>query len=727
MFRLSRGFLSVALTALLVSLAAGAPPQDPKPEPPESWETVAGKQNLTKAELKLLREQKFVITGLFTRQVFDPYIDSSLPLFITSDSILNAYHVLLEESIYRMELAHSRKLPGALEQFTKHLDATAGKIKGDDALLKAAKKRAAIFLGVARNLLDEKTLPEDADVKTEVQAEVKRIIAASGASKPAWLGAPDDGFLAIDYPRFKPRGFYTLTPGLQRYFWAVAWLQTIPFRLDRDEELAAFFLLRETYFNKDSPPPDQSLWDAFRAFLGDEDDWDLFHRQYLRPGEWTKAGLADVRKEFNEEKRNKSQINDQLRFSPTEAGVKAEVAFRFLSAYRLPEAVMFHRTTEPKELKRDFPSGLEVAAVLGSPFARDKIKKDNPKLLGEIDATRPLFKGKNLYTDYLRCLGTLLERTEPEAPEFLRSEPWSVKSAQTALAGWAQMRHTWVLHAKPQYSSGLALLPIPGFVEPVPEFYGKFATLIEATAKHMERTGAMEAVPEYNAERIEEVRAVQQIVKDAIENKTAINALQSHEQHQIRLWSHATKDKPAAKDLKEVLERLTAYERELQQAKPDERPRPLGGWDIKDNWEALAKVCRRLELLAHKQLRQVPFREDENEFILLYGETLGGIMFYGGNSYHSPRDDAMRVIDVYSNPNAGEHLHVGIARPRIMWVLYPTKNGDVLCRGAVTPYAEFTNPARLTDSEWKSLLDSPKKPEIPAWAAPVIPPERPGK
>jgi hypothetical protein len=102
-------------------------------------------------------------------------------------------------------------------------------------------------------------------------------------------------------------------------------------------------------------------------------------------------------------------------------------------------------------------------------------------------------------------------------------------------------------------------------------------------------------------------------------------------------------------------------------------------------------------------------------------------MFYGGNSYHSPRDDAMRVIDVYSNPNIGKHLHVGIARPRIMWVLYPTKNGDVLCRGAVTPYAEFVHPDRLTDGEWKTLLDSPKRPETPAWAAPVIAPERSSK
>jgi hypothetical protein len=38
----------------------------------------------------------------------------------------------------------------------------------------------------------------------------------------------------------------------------------------------------------------------------------------------------------------------------------------------------------------------------------------------------------------------------------------------------------------------------------------------------------------------------------------------------------------------------------------------------------------------------------------------------------------------------------------------------------VLPYHEFAHPTRLTDAEWKALLDSPQRPELPAWVRPVF-------
>ena len=142
--------------------------------------------------------------------------------------------------------------------------------------------------------------------------------------------------------------------------------------------------------------------------------------------------------------------------------------------------------------------------------------------------------------------------------------------------------------------------------------------------------------------------------------------------------------------------------------------------DLAPLWESLEDLCRRLETLAHKQLRGRPFNKEERGFIERYGQRLAGVMLYGGNSYVSPRDDAPRVVDVFSNPTVGRVLEVGVGRPRVLYVLYPYNGTEMLCRGAVMPYYEFTHSSRLTDGEWKALLDGGTRPEMPAWTEGIL-------
>jgi len=97
-----------------------------------------------------------------------------------------------------------------------------------------------------------------------------------------------------------------------------------------------------------------------------------------------------------------------------------------------------------------------------------------------------------------------------------------------------------------------------------------------------------------------------------------------------------------------------------------------------------------------------------------YGKKIAYLMFYEGNSYIKPHDDTPRIVDVYSN--GGRHLEVGIAKPQLMYVLYPWKGKEVLCQGAVLPYREFVHGERLTDDTWRGLLATPQKPAPPNWA-----------
>ncbi|MFW6157739.1 MAG: DUF3160 domain-containing protein, partial [Planctomycetota bacterium] len=122
--------------------------------------------------------------------------------------------------------------------------------------------------------------------------------------------------------------------------------------------------------------------------------------------------------------------------------------------------------------------------------------------------------------------------------------------------------------------------------------------------------------------------------------------------------------------------------------------------DLRPLWRRLQTVCLKLEALAHKQLRGTALSDRDKAFIKGYGEAIAGIMLYGGNAYLTPKDDAPRIVDVFSNPEAGRVLEVGVGRPRALYVLYPVKGGDILCQGAVMPYYEFQNSARLADMEW---------------------------
>jgi hypothetical protein len=146
--------------------------------------------------------------------------------------------------------------------------------------------------------------------------------------------------------------------------------------------------------------------------------------------------------------------------------------------------------------------------------------------------------------------------------------------------------------------------------------------------------------------------------------------------------------------------------------------------NLEEKWNSFRESCRMMERLAHKQLRRVPFNNNENGFILEYGKRLGSVMFYEADASDRPRDDAMRIVDVFSNPQQRKYLEVGVGRPRALYVLYPVKGCEILCRGAVMPYYEFSHSERLTDDGWKQLLDSPRRPTAPDWLAPLTAPAK---
>jgi hypothetical protein len=733
-------------------MAAERPaPAMPGPAERYDWQQAAKKEAFGGAAIQRLGDKKVLVAGPSFKQIFEPYIHAGQPLFITSDSLLAGFHVLFEESLLRLEVTNARRLGGVLKCIWANLPKAERTITGQPELVKAAGLRARVVIATALQLLGEKVeLP--AALAPLVRAEVLRVETAQERAKPRWLGPPDRGFHGLDYTRFKPRGFYAQRPSLQRYFRAVGWLQAIPFRLSSDEELAAILLLGRCAsggaFEKEADRG-RELRDLFRgydALLGSGDGWHLLAAADLVPFAGAEntpfdlasetKGLARVRARFIERAKRDgatSMINDQLAFIAEDPATPAEPSLRVIAARRTPDAVLFGRTTDPRRFQRDLPSGLELCAVLGSPFARARLAaQGQATLIEEIGRSTPLFCGRSLYYDYLRCLRVLVGKPEPGTPPLLSGEAWQIKSCQTVLGGWAQLRHTWALQSKENAHWLCASRLPPGVIEPVPEFFARMARLSERARPILREAGAFEIDPVGIAVDLRNGVVADKKLTHAAEE--AGNSLRGVTIKELELADKVSRVRdyfpagPSSREAEDYYaqehQQMIALAQQLEQGRIPSDPSLLKALramspDLDSRWQTLATLCHRLETLAHKQLRGTSFSKEDNQWITDYGATLAQVMFYDGNSYVSPNDDAPRVADVFSNPSTGQFMEVGIARPRALYVLYPIQGREILCRGAVFPYHEFACRARLTDAEWKSLLDSPERPETPEWCRPI--------
>ena len=341
-----------------------------------------------------LEEQGVVITGREYFQIFEPYIFSDLPVFITTDSILNAYHVLFEESVAAMEQSQAGRFGPLLDRMWRQL------------MKRGGSKLARLVLGVALELLGrpiEGATPEEI---TAIKAEAQRVQAAQGFAKLTWLGPAEPDSLGFDYSRFKPVGFYTRSEKMQRYFRTLSWLQAVPFRLANDEELTAITQLAAALDGDDwkQDMRDLQVLHRYAEFIGASDDWDIeFANNRLDRHDTPAENRENVRAVWRQEVLL-PKINDQIRFAPQDPRTVAEPNFRIVSAWRLADAVLMQKTAlrEPGKPAR-WPSGLDVAAALGSDLAARTLGEQSPQALASVQENRALFRpGASLYQDYRR-------------------------------------------------------------------------------------------------------------------------------------------------------------------------------------------------------------------------------------------------------------------------------------------------------------------------------------
>ena len=750
----------------------------PCANPTYSFGIVTSDTPLDAATLASLEKNK-IAYGPSLKQSFEPYLNG--PVFITTDSWLNGFHALFEDSFRELEIRNARQLRENLELLLASAREFGDNICNKDINFPPdryaiALRNTQLLLGPAILLMGGSPELFDAPLRDEISAQAEKIRRADSAGLPDWLAPADTTLTALDYRRCKPIGFYANDENLAAYYRAMRWLQMVPLRAFRLAEMDAAMLIGlagggmgqyigninlSVQFQRIArligPPDEPSPFDLMRFLDGSphpfQRNFDFSKQDYSRVsylmGKLIDSGYYQV----NTDPRRKTTMRDSL----------ANLVSRMIPAARAPDTILFQGLAD----KKIPPTGLAIAAMLRSPFATEKLSplareiaenarenlwqpenKNDP-----YEVFHASLEGMQIYDYYLRTLEALFHPPESDSPPFMQNESWKAKSCQTALAGWAQLTRTLALRpktpAKIDYTIhfGYRLVPF-GFVEPNPEFFARAGDMVDKAIDTLDATQCFQ--PAAQAEAIKLWKTIASLEKertDLAPTDTMETFLDKKRKNtggfaftlelERLITRHATPQTKAAlaspvpEKFREGLGQLTttlnsiadALDQSIVNANKDEDH----SVPLRRRWEKLRDITHKLESLAHKQLRAQTRTSEEDDFLKTYGNNLAIVMncIYARDD---PPDDAPRWAEAARDPQRDTALAVAIGRPRYLYVLYPWNGVEILCKGSVMQYYEYeTTPAAtpLTDTEWLKQLDTPAAPALPAWQRDfATPPEK---
>lgn len=604
-------------------------------------------------------------------------VRNNLPVFVTSDSLLHAYHLTFDQLLSSLEekvfLPKLRELNQALlAQVQGEYEQT------KDTTWEDAARHLYAYLAVGSKLADpEFQLPEV--VKDLAQAELELIEAASGS-------APSPIFPHLkygeDYSQYVPRSHYTKSEALKAYFKAMMWYGRMTFRLNDpedpvagpDETRMALLLALAVRDGKAGSIPALDLWQILydpTAFLVGRSD-DLTIEDYLNVMDQVYGAQADL-KGIADDTRLQAFIEatDGLPaprilglLSDDYKPLEAVKGLRLMGQRFVPDAYIFQELIHPKVPNRFLPSGLDVMAVMGSeraaiwlaqdPTTQNTVYADQFNQL--TDWVGNLSQDDWIETSYngwLYTLQPLLESLDEGYPLFMQSTAWQDKQLNTALGSWAELKHDTLLYAKQAYGGiggcGWPAPPPPiiaqSYVEPVPEVFARIAALAEMTRRGLEERGLIELIP--------------------LDEEYALT--------------------------------------------------------LSDRLDSLASKALEFKAIAERELQGQPLTEEEEYSLRSFGDYLEEVVIWA-NGDKPELDPAAIIADVATDPNKGEVLEVGIGNVHEIYAVAPIPQADgslalTVVRGGIFSYYEFPSQDRLTDEIWREKMKNEETPDQPAFAS----------
>lgn len=480
------------------------------------YDSVLIKYELTNDEQDLINQNRFVVTerlqmGSFGAQFEDVY-HKDLPVFISSDAILHAFHSSYDKILKNTEIHIIRDkieyvLVGMRNRF-KYLEEK----YNAHSELKTMLKDLDVYLTVAHKLLTGNADPFYTDNNAIVNSLINDIDEQQFVERALF----SETARKIDFSQFKPRGHYVDEnyPELADYFRTMMWFGKIELYLiapsafvkvpltDIQRQIIISALFTELLNDSDQRQNFDEIELMIKTFVGEQDNVTLPNIEEVL-AESNISGIDQlldtlVVKDFQEVLKSKSysgqKILSQILLHDPFSPDKIEPASAFMpfgQRFVIDSYVTGNVVYDRVSAKRMLPSTLDILFALGNDASAQLLKDelDTYNYSSNLAALRYLIDSYeiefwdnsiyNLWLNSIRSLNPPL--TRDHLPKFMQTAAWWQQKMNSQLSAWTELRHDNLLYAKQSYTGGIVCSYPYSFVEPVPEFFNSVSILAENT------------------------------------------------------------------------------------------------------------------------------------------------------------------------------------------------------------------------------------------------------
>jgi len=661
-----------------------------------------------------------------------------LPVFISSDSVLDAWHTtflgMLEEVEELILYPSLRNFMGDLSNLSE-LEAS---WKNDESPgadhVRQAIADLNLYLGTAQLLLKGYN---DSPPSGDESSPMHWFQAAQAHSGVAKTGLYGDDRRYEDMTLFTPRGHYANSQVLTAYFQGFLWLSRAQFQMgyatatpQSDRELRAAILLALQVRDQNLMPQWEELESFLQSLAGQSDAMTVAEMAALLeslslddPADLASdVHLATIRTALLATNYGAQEI-DGGTIDPGCNPIDF-VLPRALSLFGqrwTPDAWTFQNVVFPKvkengnSIARRIPSGLDVAyATLGNdtalPILTDRMasqegipfrdgydyRENLASVRSVFDAQEDGFWTEHTYGSWLYALRGLSQPVPATAPDTFRTTAWKHRVMSTQLMSWTQLRHDTLLYAEQSFTPP-AICEFPdGYVDPYPELWKR---LSEMALQYRNLLAPLNLSGEFFvAPRLPPWDGPLFPLRD---------------------WNSLVG---------------------LPGGIPIDRGSRIA--EMTTHLENFSNRCLTLEGIARQQLAGLPHTPEMHEFVkdtveTFSSESCAGIRQYTGwfpnlyfeTAFSSPEEHPSAlwnpvVVDVHTDSesdchgNPGAILHEGTGQAQFILVAVKHADGTTCVYGGPTmSHFEFLEDreTRLNDSQWKQRLQTGNAPAPADW------------